>query len=152
MRVALILALVLLAGCSEHKPAATEQGKPVKIVSAEASDAVTVVERYFALLKANDYNAARQLWGRDGADSGGSPAAFAGIFAPYAVYDGRAGEATEIRTTNGEDYVVVTASLDATLRDTGKVSKRAGSVSLKKRDGAPGTAWRIWGTDLRSQH
>ncbi len=125
--------------------------------SASARAARAIVVRYFNLIKQGDYRGAYLLWGNQGADTRGSVNDFKASFAPYSTYDAVAGEPTDIRVADRQQYVLVAAKLRVIGRKTGRISNRAGSVMLRrsadpKASSADQYAWRIWGVDLRESH
>ncbi len=125
--------------------------------SASAQAAKEVVTRYFALLDQHDYRAAYALWGNAGADTRGTLAQFAEGIKAYSVYDAKVGEPTAIKSRDGKQYILVTATIDVKSRKNGQTAARSGTVMLSRSADPEETAadkkeWRIWGTDIRVKH
>ncbi len=129
--------------------------EPATSPSAEA--AKQVVTQYFALIDAGKYDDAYHLWGNGGADVRGTLKQFTDGIRAYSVYDAKVGEPTAIKSREGKQYILVTATLDVKLRRTGGTAARSGTVMLSRSADPKETApdkkeWRIWGMDLRVKH
>lgn len=177
MRRFVILSLVACAGCSSRAPDAANTAaaaKPAAVASttatgvngmrgaeskdsASAAEAKATVIRYFALIKRHDLAGARLLWGNHGEDTRGPPKAFADSITMYSKYVAKVGDPTEIKLADGQQYIAVETALHVKLKATGGVAERTGVVMLR-RSADPRTTdadkrdWRIWGTDIRSNH
>ncbi len=106
-----------------------------------------VAQRYFDLLRVDDYAAALALWSDDSTTVALGGQAFAAAAKAQGRFEGRAGEPTTTRDSGDTRFVLVESS--AHVRSPkGKVSDLAGVLMLKRptRDGG---VWRIWGTDIR---
>ena len=173
MRFRMLTAVLLCAACSKRDTAADNAGAPVTMnattpeaqeirgnqpmSSASAQAARATVIRYFTFIKRGDYEAARLIWGNNGADTRGTPKAFADSFKTFSVYNPSVGDPTEIKATGGMQYVAVQAKLHVERRDNGKTADRRGVVMLKRSTDPNDPAvdkreWRIWGVDIRTQH
>lgn len=150
-----LMALVFLAACSRHDNAANQSAiapvAPVPVApTADTLAAKQVAQRYFDLLRAGDHAGALALWSDDATGIADGVKAFAAASRARGRYEGKAGDPTETRDTDGMRYVLVEASARVTS-PKGKVSDEQGAVMLKRpvRGGAP---WRIWGIDVRPRH
>lgn len=152
----ILLVCAALSACAPDRPM-TDNAAAIATAddTSDAQAAVEVARAYLAHLRVGDYAAARQLWGADGAESGGDVAAFTKAFRSFSKFDGRVGEPTEIKLADGKQYIVVAATVDAVMRATGKPSLRTGTIMLRRSADAKASAdertWQIWGTDIRQR-
>lgn len=113
-----------------------------------AQGAVDVVQQYYALIEAGEYEKAWPLrW--DSAGSGRDR--FVASFAPYAEYHATVGTPTEIQGAVGSLYVDVPVQLYGRKKD-GKPFGSAGTITLRRVNGVPGSTeaqrrWRIYTKD-----
>lgn len=164
MRSLILLPLVVIAACSPgtqpkaDKPAAAAQPTPpadLPATSPAALQARDTVERYFAHIRAKRYGDAYRIWDKDGVATGGSEQDFAETFKIYSVYEPETGEPTAIKTRDGVQYVLVTATTRVKNAKDGRVANRSGTVMLRRPAaagaGESGGEWKIWGTDIRAR-
>lgn len=167
MRPLILLPLVVMAACSPgDQPKAGKAGTAVKpapaatlpadlpATSPAALQARETVERYFAHIRARQYGDAYRIWDKDGAAAGGTEREFAESFKIYSVYEPKTGEPTAIKTRDGVQYVLVTATTRVKNAKDGRVANRSGTVMLRRPAAAGGSSegeWKIWGTDIRAR-
>ncbi len=161
LRAAMLAGVMFIASCSgqgqRNEQAPASPSPTATPLLADQQDAKATVAKYFDLIAHRDYDAARKLWGNGGADTRGTPVQFARSFTQYTRYDPSVGEPTEIKTTQGKQYILVQASLHVVMKGTGRISDREGvmmlSRSADRQNGNPDQRdWRIWGVDLREPH
>jgi hypothetical protein len=143
LRIAFLFGAALLAGCTPQ----SQKASP----TADAALARETVQSYFDLISQKKFDDAYRLWANGGADTRGTAADFAKTFEPYATYVAEVGDATEIKTSTGQDYISVATKVRVRLKQTGRTLDRSGPVMLRRstRSNEP---WRIWGTDIRSRN
>ncbi len=166
-----LISLLLATGCSGTDDRAREQQKANAAAAAAAKkapgeepatspaalEAKKTVEQYFKFIDAGDYRSAYLLWGDSGADTRGTLEQFAATFAPYSVHKSTVGTPTEIKVSDGKQYILVTGTIDVKNRKTGGTAHREGVVMLRRSanpaEAAPDKKeWRIWGVDIRVHH
>lgn len=176
MRLLFALPLFLAAGCEPHgggntaAPAASESPAvppvspadaaagmrgPELASSPSAQEAKLVVQLYYTLIAQRRYAAARKLWGQGGAESGGDVAAFAKGFERYAAYASEVGEPTDIKSSDGKQYISVHVTVTAQRKGSTQISTIDGPILLRRASDptepdADKRDWRIWGADVRA--
>lgn len=144
------VALALAAACSrptQPSPTPTPAPPSAPAPTADTLAAKAVAQDYFDRLKARDWRGAHALWVPGAA--GPLPAFTAALSKPTS-FTGSAGAPSEVRTTDGVDYVLIEAATDTTDAAHMKTA-RSGVVMLKRPTGGA-APWRIWGTDIRPRH
>lgn len=160
MRVLVLLAVVasvLSTSCARQPSGNSADAASESAKSPPAIQAQALARRYMKLISARDYAAARAMWGHGGADVGGSAEDFARTFAQYSRYEGQVGDPTEIKKDAGEEFVAVSATVNATLQKTGEKKVLAALIRFRRpiqggdKDPNHGQ-WAIWAVDLRKPH
>lgn len=111
-------------------------------IAAAAADtmpeaAAGVVRRYYALIAARRYPAARGLWGKDGAVSGVDEAGFAARFDRYPDYKATIGTPGSVDSGAGQLHIAVPVAVAGTVAG-GMRFTREGVVLLHRvNDGTP---------------
>ena len=117
-----------------------------------ASDAVGVLQAYYAAINARDFAQAYAAWSDGGRSSGQTPEQFAAGFADTARVEVAPGTPGTVDAAAGSRYVEVPVSIVATHRDGG-THRYAGRYVLRRAvvDGATPEqrAWRIASAELR---
>ena len=119
-----------------------------------ASDAASVVGRYYAALDRGDFRAAYALWGNDGQDSHQSFADFKRGFAGTAATSVTTGTPTNGEGAAGSIYIDVPVTVSARLKD-GKRQRFVGHYTLRRVNDVPGSTaeqrrWHLYDADLKA--
>lgn len=118
-----------------------------------AQGAANVVQTYYALLEARQYDQAHALWSDGGKASGMSAAQFAASFAKYDEYHANVGAPGQVEGAAGSLYVEVPVQVYGSLKRGGDFNLR-GPLRLRRVNDVPGSTaeqrrWRIFESGIR---
>lgn len=118
-----------------------------------AQGAANVVQTYYALLEARQYDQAYALWSDGGKASGMSQADFAASFKKYDEYHANVGAPGPVEGAAGSLYVEVPVQVYGTLERGGAFNMR-GPLRLRRVNAVPGSSaeqrrWRIFESGIR---
>ena len=104
-----------------------------------AQGAANVVQTYYALLEARQYDQAYALWSDGGKASGMSAADFAASFDKYKDYHANVGAPGRVEGAAGSLYVEVPVQVYGTLERGGEFNMR-GPLRLRRVNDVPGSS------------
>lgn len=120
---------------------------------ASAQGAANVVQAYYALLEARQYDQAYALWADGGKASGMSQAEFAASFDKYEDYHANVGPPGQVEGAAGSLYVEVPVQVYGRLERGGNFDMR-GPLRLRRVNDVPGSTaaqrrWHIFESGIR---